>query len=888
MARGRSKSVVERIAVDVPSGDLDEAAGPLAGLPAAPAPAPAARPRSASMPAHAAADTTVDTTVDPAATACAADTPLLPRELLRLFAPPTPIVIPPTAIDAIDADANGAALTFQLQCLLNRAALHTVAADTAAVIARLARLQLTFDAVGAETRDFAAQLLQLIGRQERLTLTLSDIDSHLGVFELLDAITRQLINTPGVNIVRKTLFLATLRRLDACLAFVEAHPHFKELEVYKIRFRQCMTRSLTLVRNYLVDDLKELQRGVTARLVAELRKSGGGGDTRSLEGGGNEGGGGEGGGGDGNEGSLGGVKVTFELFLYTAFRAHAEPAEVLDDGGGGGGAAAASATTVEPTAESSAAASSAAAGSARSSIAAAGSARSSIAAAAGGFVSGASGASGGSFSLLAGEIRRRADAHPEYLGLYDEVLSQYFRVRSGLLNDYVWAQLDAAVAADAADAAAAASPVQFFQNNISFFRTLVTREIEMHAHYFGREPAPLAPLVDWLKTLLEPLYDTLRNKTIRETNIGTLCEITTLLQKYYEFEDAGGVPWGELFEPVLHDVQARLIFRIQLYVDDKLVRYRGGPEDLRVGGRRPNKELPRESPPPEDPKQESPPLEDPNQASKGSVAPSSVAPTGSVAPNGSVGGPGGTGPSGGPDASSLDYELRDNLFPSWFPPIGKALTILSSIYELVNLVVFDDLAHYIVHSCIFILKNTAYRVALLHLGEGDAKLYLLKNLVLLQQQVNTFDIQYVRTETSVDFTGGLVAMLRDRGGRGLGALVPRVVNNMIDARGEIERELAATLGEFVELCVRRMAAPLGGADGAAAWAFRDKVALELPRVKREVAASFGSAQVTAYVVDAVVEALLAEYERFAEAATGEVMEVDTLYGFLSEIVNSEE
>ena len=36
---------------------------------------------------------------------------------------------------------------------------------------------------------------------------------------------------------------------------------------------------------------------------------------------------------------------------------------------------------------------------------------------------------------------------------------------------------------------------------------------------------------------MEPLYDAERLLVLKELNIGSLCQLTTLLQKYYEFDD---------------------------------------------------------------------------------------------------------------------------------------------------------------------------------------------------------------------------------------------------------------------------------------------------------------------------------------------------------------
>ena len=82
---------------------------------------------------------------------------------------------------------------------------------------------------------------------------------------------------------------------------------------------------------------------------------------------------------------------------------------------------------------------------------------------------------------------------------------------------------------------------------------------------------------------MEPLYDAERLLVLKELNIGSLCQLTTLLQKYYEFDDGNyrsdvyledanssvaangkSIKYGVLFQPLLDEAQERLIFRYRI------------------------------------------------------------------------------------------------------------------------------------------------------------------------------------------------------------------------------------------------------------------------------------------------------------------------------------
>jgi hypothetical protein len=46
---------------------------------------------------------------------------------------------------------------------------------------------------------------------------------------------------------------------------------FKDAELYEMRFRQCMTRALTLIRVYVVNSLKAIANDLNQRISAKVR-----------------------------------------------------------------------------------------------------------------------------------------------------------------------------------------------------------------------------------------------------------------------------------------------------------------------------------------------------------------------------------------------------------------------------------------------------------------------------------------------------------------------------------------------------------------------------------------------------------------------------------------
>lgn len=835
MARGRSKSIVQRIAADVPeyeddehpisetrsrgserlndSGGVESPNGTRNGtekLNAAP------RGRSKSLP----------TRFSGYAKQTSSEIPLFPfstEEGDGLWASYVDrtynhnLILDETNINAINDLSQDFILNFQNNCDVNARYLELLILENNAILNSLNSLVGQYDKISCETRDFAQSSTALITDQTKYEVIVNDINAILMKFEPLDSITKKLSN-PGNHLIKSKNFKDILHKLDASLTFLESHKDYKEYEFYKIKFRQCLTRAFSLIRNFLIEDLKKLNTRITAKFAAQKEST----------------------------------VISLDLLLYSEFLDYAG----VDEKG----------QPIENQYR---------------------------------------------FPDLVSEIINRIDNHEEYTGLVNDVLGQYFRTRLVLLNAHIIQPHHEQLQPQPASK----DLVQTCQNNISFYKKLIEREFSLFKRFFSYDAMNRLEksylkdeLYNYFRQLIDPLYDELRNKVIRETNISSLCHLTNLLQKYYEFEDFedGGsvvsgpsvlasfsasvdltdnINFGELFEPILSDVQARLVFRVQIYIDDKLAKYKPRPEDLMIGSRRR--------------KSSTVSNKDNKLVAKASV--------------------------------DLEADFDENLFPDLYLPLGKALTILSNIYELINSVVFDDLAHYIVHSCIHILKTNAYKLALVHLGKMDAQLYYLKNLIILKNQLNNFDIQFVRTETTLDFTSGISEIIETfkngqfmyhvnkKGGffEMVSKTVPKVINNMIDANYEIELELINSVNEFLSACVNTISEPILMLTTALendksseiklienTAAFKDNLIIQLPKVASQIRIFISDATLLRYLMDNLSNLIVSTYDIFYKSLEekldkgnaeediklkedfDEVMESDTLHGFLNELVSN--
>ena len=132
--------------------------------------------------------------------------------------------------------------------------------------------------------------------------------------------------------------------------------------------------------------------------------------------------------------------------------------------------------------------------------------------------------------------------------------------------------------------------------------------------------------------------------------------------------------------------------------------------------------------------------------------------------------------------------------------------------------VFDDLAHHIVHSTTLSLVNAASQIAS-KASPTDSNLFLISHFLRLKQQIVAFDIEFVTPEVSFDFSTVTNTFweLRERGGflnpaswykLASGGLLPKVVENMLDAKADLDGRLRAIINDFVNSFASRMTAPL--------------------------------------------------------------------------------
>jgi hypothetical protein len=410
-----------------------------------------------------------------------------------------------------------------------------------------------------------------------------------------------------------------------------------------------------------------------------------------------------------------------------------------------------------------------------------------------------------------------AEREPEYASLLRELYQSYSTTRGRLILPLVSRKM-----AEVASSSQQSDVLAFSKTAISFMRGICLDEHELWFEWFESDGA----LYDFLESLMEPMYDYLRPRTIHETKLEKLCELCATIQARYMDVDAdddaddsdvdsgvmspsvNGRPntarkldFASLVQPALEDAQTRLVFLALGVLRDGIENYKAKPADL---------EWPKMSSTAANGTQKGPAL----SGRRASNTKTPMSPTAEQEP---------TSDSESMFSTALASQSTPKHADYWYPTLPKALWLLRRIYRLVHSSVFDDLAHRIVHSTTLSLLAASNLISAKTSTPANGQLFLLTHLLHLKQQIVAFDIEFIPPEVEFDFSSvtNTFYELRDRGalwnptswyrlvsGAVGGGLLPRVVENMLDAKAALDGQLRAVINDFVSAEAAHILAPL--------------------------------------------------------------------------------
>ncbi|KAG4378467.1 hypothetical protein GLYMA_17G045100v4 [Glycine max] len=263
------------------------------------------------------------------------------------------------------------------------------------------------------------------------------------------------------------------------------------------------------------------------------------------------------------------------------------------------------------------------------------------------------------------------------------------------------------------------------------------------------------------------LYDTLRPKLVHETNIDFLCELVDILkmevlgeQHSRRSESLAGL--RPTFERILADVHERLTFRARTHIRDEIANYMPTNEDLDY----------------------------PEKLKRSAESTSEINPT----------------------------DDNPDIFKTWYPPLEKTLSCLSKLYRCLESAVFTGLAQEAVEVCSTSIQKASKLIAK-RSSQMDGQLFLIKHLLILREQIAPFNIEFSVTQKELDFSHLLEHLRRLLRGQAslfewsrstslARTLSPRVLENQIDTKKELEKSLKATCEEFIMSVTKLVVDPL--------------------------------------------------------------------------------
>ncbi|GAA6017621.1 hypothetical protein JCM11491_005304 [Sporobolomyces phaffii] len=121
-----------------------------------------------------------------------------------------------------------------------------------------------------EENSHALQLAceTMLDEHKHLVDVTDQIANRLEYFRELEGATKML-NLPGEDLVLKEDFLNMIDRLDVCLDYLKANRDFRDAEIYLIRFQQCLTRAMTLIKMYFVSTVRRTTLDVAEKMTGK-------------------------------------------------------------------------------------------------------------------------------------------------------------------------------------------------------------------------------------------------------------------------------------------------------------------------------------------------------------------------------------------------------------------------------------------------------------------------------------------------------------------------------------------------------------------------------------------------------------------------------------------
>ncbi|XP_072946658.1 conserved oligomeric Golgi complex subunit 3 [Epargyreus clarus] len=398
--------------------------------------------------------------------------------------------------------------------------------------------------------------------------------------------------------------------------------------------------------------------------------------------------------------------------------------------------------------------------------------------------------------MVISEIEKRAETNEDYASLLADMQREYASRRARVSGGAT----AGAVRAGAARAALARDHCALLRAACSLLALACRDETALYHHFFTTTSTALT---EYLQSLCNGLYETLRPHIIHINHLETLAELCVILRVEVIEEQVNNDPalaaLGVAARALLQDAQERLVFRAHVHLRADVLHYRAAPGDLAY----PDKLLMME--------QIAMSLQEQSlkrSDSRNSMV-SDVSATSQEVANINV------------EAQRRPQASPADLHGMWYPGVRRTLAALSRLYRCLEKRVFQGLAQEAISLCVQSIDNAAKQITdtKTHI---DGHLFQIKHLLILREQIAPFQVDFVIKETILDFSNmknaayGLIQKPRqifslNSNNTLLEFLLegtPMVREHLLDSRKEVDRQLKSCCETFIKDATEVMVGPM--------------------------------------------------------------------------------
>lgn len=252
--------------------------------------------------------------------------------------------------------------------------------------------------------------------------------------------------------------------------------------------------------------------------------------------------------------------------------------------------------------------------------------------------------------------------------------------------------------------------------------------------------------------------------------------------------------FGQILQQMLQDVQERLVFRAHLYLQSDIQQYHPSPGDLAYPDKLEMMESIALS------------LQESQTLKRADSRASMISITSTEVEQ---------------QFKSRTGNSPADLHGMWYPTVRRTLVCLSRLYRCVDRPIFQGLSQEALTYCIQSLSTAAQSIAT-NKTSIDGKLFEIKHLLILREQIAPFRVDFTMKETSLDFSKVKTAayeLLQKR--KQLFALstnnalleflldgAPQVREQLLDSRKDVDRHLKIACEHYIKDVTKQLVGPI--------------------------------------------------------------------------------